>query len=189
MSRPSHEEYHNYLKKRTLKSKLYRNYVLYPRLVKYMKGKGLDLGSGIGEFLAFRPNTLGVDINQENVNFCVAQGLDCQVMVPDVLPFADCEFDSIIMDNVLEHKASPEQVLKEIDRVLKSEGILIVGVPGLKGYQSDPDHKIYYSKYSLRECFLSRGYLFETVFAMPLGCAWMGKFISQFCYYGVFRKP
>lgn len=188
MSNTGYVDYHDYLKERTLKSKLYRKYLLYPKIGKFMAGLGLDLGAGIGEFLAFRPATIGVDINTENVDFCIAQGLDCRLMEIDILPFQDDEFDSIVMDNVLEHIADPLPILAEVDRVLKKDGMLIVGVPGVLGFTGDSDHKIFYSKEDLTATFLNRGYTVEKIFSMPLEWDWLDTRMMQYCYYGVFKK-
>ena len=48
-----YDEYHEFLKARTFKSKLYRKYLLFPRLCKFLTGKALDVGPGIGDFVAF----------------------------------------------------------------------------------------------------------------------------------------
>jgi len=153
-----------------------------------MTGLGLDLGAGIGEFLAFRPGTVGVDINTENVDFCIAQGLDCRLMEMDILPFDGDEFDSIIMDNVLEHIADPIPILTEVDRTLKKGGVLIVGVPGVMGFKCDEDHKVFYSKKDLAATFENRGYAVEKILSMPFEWTWLDNRMSQYCYYGVFRK-
>ena len=42
------------------------------------------------------------------------------------LPFPDNSFDVVVCSEVLEHVSNPEKVLKEINRVLKSDGIAIV---------------------------------------------------------------
>lgn len=183
-----HHKYHEYLKARTLKSKLYRKYLLYPKLSSFMNGIGLDLGAGIGEFVAFRPNTIGVEINLENVNFCKSQGLDVRHMEINLLPFNNDKFDSIIMDNVLEHIEDPKPIISEINRTIKKDGVLVVGVPGIKGYESDSDHKIFYSKEDLMTMFINHGYLVEKIFSMPFEFSWLDARIKQYCYYGVFRK-
>jgi SAM-dependent methyltransferase len=183
-----YSDYHEYLKVRTLKSKLYRRFILYPKLSSFMHGLGLDLGAGIGEFVAFRPNTIGVEINFKNVSLCKSKGLDVRQMDIDLLPFNDNQFDSIIMDNVLEHIENPKPILSEIDRTLKKNGVLIVGVPGVLGYKADPDHKIFYSKEDLKTMFVIQGYMVEKIFSMPFEFSWLDTRITQYCYYGVFRK-
>jgi SAM-dependent methyltransferase len=61
-------------------------------------------------------------ITSSAVEFVVAIGED--------LPFADRTFDGVIVTQVLEHVEHPEIVLKEVVRVLKPSGSVLVGVPG-----------------------------------------------------------
>lgn len=44
-------------------------------------------------------------------------------------PFLDEQFDIVLCNAVLEHIKKDEEVLKELGRILKKKGILIVGVP------------------------------------------------------------
>jgi len=184
-----YDEYHEFLKARTFKSKLYRKYLLFPRLCKFLTGKALDVGPGIGDFVAFRPNTIGVDINPDNVEFCQKErGLDIRLMEINSLPFADEEFDSINMDNVLEHIEDPTLILSEITRVLKKDGIFVVGVPGILGFKTGPDHEVFYSKEDLKITFTNLGYSMVKIFSMPIEWDWLDTRMRQYCYYGVFRK-
>jgi SAM-dependent methyltransferase len=188
MKEMSYDEYYNFLQKRTLKSTIYRKYWLYPRLCKFLTGKVLDVGSGVGDFVKFRPDTVGVDINPDNVQWCQSQDIDIRLMSVNVLPFKDKEFDSINMDNVLEHIKDPELILSEMDRVLKDNGILLVGVPGTLGFETAPDHHTFYSKEDLIKTFVNRGYKVQSVFAMPIEYDWLDSHMEQYCYYGVFKK-
>jgi len=45
------------------------------------------------------------------------------------LPFKDGSFNKIYCSEVLEHLLRPERVVKEISRILKSEGLFILSVP------------------------------------------------------------
>lgn len=45
------------------------------------------------------------------------------------LPYPDASFDVVYSSHVLEHVASENKALEEMKRVLKPEGILIIGVP------------------------------------------------------------
>ena len=44
------------------------------------------------------------------------------------LPFADHSFDTVCCINVIDHSHSPDQILKEIARVTKPDGIFVFGV-------------------------------------------------------------
>ena len=69
-------------------------------------------------------------------------------MLPDVLPFEDISFEAVLLDNVLEYMQSPP-LISEIQRVLRPNGTLLIGVPGSKGMAHDPDHKVAYDEISL----------------------------------------
>ena len=102
------KNYTEFLHTRSLKAKIYRNFILYPKLCKYLSGKTLDLGCGLGDFVKFRTNTIGLDVNPNNVDYCNSLGLNVRLMGEDVIPFGPNEIDSINFDNVLEHIENPE---------------------------------------------------------------------------------
>lgn len=182
------EHYFEYLQRRSWLGWWYRKYWLYPRLCRQLAGHTLDVGCGIGDFLRHRPGTVGVDINPLTVDWCQRQGLDARLMVPDRLPFEAASFDSAILDNVLEHLAQPESLLGEIHRVLRPQGILVVGVPGKRGYASDPDHKTYHDEGSLIATLSRAGYGVRCLFHMPLCSQWLNARMRQYCLYGVFHR-
>ena len=97
---------------------LYRRYWLYPFICRHLKGRAIDVGCGIGDMVAYRPNTTGVDVNPSTVKYCREMGLDVEEMKPDQLPFDNDVFESAILDNVMEHIEAPEKLLAEINRVL-----------------------------------------------------------------------
>ena len=181
-------DYAEYLKQRSLFGHLYRTYWLYPRLARATSGKTLDVGCGIGDFLRFRPGTIGVDVNPETIAYCRAEGFDARQMQPDVLPFGDGEFDTVMLDNVLEHIAQPAPLLREIARVLKPKGRAVVGVPGRKGYASDPDHKRFYDEPGLVAAMATSGFDVVKVMHLPIPMRWLDAHARQYCLYGVFAK-
>jgi SAM-dependent methyltransferase len=168
----------------------YRRRLLYPRLSRRIRGRLLDLGCGIGDMLAFRPGSVGVDVNERTVDHCRRQGLTAFRMEVDHLPFADRSFDTVLMDNVLEHILDPRPLLAEVRRVLLRGGRLIVGVPGRRGWDSDPDHKVFYDDDALRQLLEANGFACQEIFHAPLfGSAWLGRKLRQYCVYGVFVTP
>jgi SAM-dependent methyltransferase len=182
------EDYNAYLLQRSYLGLIYRTYVLYPQIAPYLTGRTLDVGCGIGDMLRFRAGTIGVDINPRNVAHCHRQGLEAYVMEPDVLPFAAHSFESLILDNVLEHIADPRPLLAEIHRVLESGGTIVVGVPGIRGYTSDDDHKVFYDEASLITTFAGSGFAFRKVFYTPMRSRWLDKNMRQYCIYGIFSS-
>lgn len=93
----------------------------------------------------------------------------------DSLPF-DCEeFDVVTMLAVLEHLEKPFEIAKEIFRVLKPGGKLVLTVPSkyskpileLLAYlhmvdsNEIRDHKRYFNKCDIKELFESVGFIIE----------------------------
>lgn len=184
----SEEAYYAYLQTRSLTGRLYRRMWLYPKLCCHLKGRVLDVGCGLGDMLAFRPGTVGVDINPRTVEWCRSRGLDARLMKPDVLPFSGASFDGVVLDNVLEHIADPAALLKDISRVLKPEGVFVVGVPGRCGHDRDPDHKMFYSEERLVQRLAQFNFSCQHLFRMPLCLPWLESYLTQYCLYGVFCR-
>lgn len=182
------EQYLKYLKQRSRLGLWYRRHWLYPQLCRYVEGRTLDVGCGIGDFLSFRPGTVGVDINPSTVEWCRQKRLDVRLMFPDQLPSDDGAFDSVVLDNVLEHLNTPEPLLREIHRILRPVGTMVVGVPGKLGYASDPDHKVYYDESGLISTMEEARFRLTTLFYTPFQLEWLNERMRQYCVYGVFQR-
>lgn len=180
-------KYHNYLLKKSWKGDFYRKFVLYPAISKRLVGKTLDVGCGIGKFLSFRPNTVGVDINPYNVKYCQDKGLTAY-KIEDLWPFEESSFDSVLLDNVIEHISEPTPLLMQINKVLKKGGRLVIGVPGPAGYAYDADHKVFYTEEKLTLLIESIGYKRINSIHMPLKSKFLENKIHQYCYYLTFIK-
>ena len=61
MSKTNNTEYYRYIQSRSLIGDIYRKHFPYPRLTRGLKGKTLDLGYGIGDFLRFNRNGIGFE--------------------------------------------------------------------------------------------------------------------------------
>ena len=184
----SHKKYFEYLKKRSRLGLWYRNHWLYPHICHYLNGHVLDVGCGIGDFLKFRKNTIGVDVNPENIGFCQKMGLYASLIESDHLPFETASFDGIILDNVLEHIQTPEPLLREVHRIIKPFGTFIIGVPGVKGYSKDADHKIFYDKSRLEAIVSPIGFKSQCSFCAPFKSALLDRYLPQYCLYLIFTR-
>lgn len=179
--------YFSYLKSRSKLSLFYRNFVLFPRIKHFTKRKNLDIGCGIGDYLKYDKNSIGVDINLDCVNYCKSLNLDCYQMKEDELPFDSNIFDSILLDNVLEHIENPKLILKEINRVLCPNGNFIIGVPCEKGYEHDNDHKQFYDIKKLKKLLIKEYSLKYYFYTPPFSYAFR-KYFKQVALYAIFIK-
>ena len=185
----THEQYFEYLATRSRLGLLYRRYWLYPRLTRRLAGHTLDIGCGLGDMLAYRPNSVGVDVNPHAVRHCRERGLDARTMQPDCLPFSEAQFDSVVLDNVLEHITDPEPLLAEVHRVTRAGGLLLVGVPGTRGWACDEDHKVFYDEAALRARVCAAGFECTEVFFTPaFRSKWMDQRMRLYCVWGLFTK-
>jgi ubiquinone/menaquinone biosynthesis C-methylase UbiE len=105
--------------------------------------KTLDIGCGAGIYKASFPNHFGVDVVE-------GPGVDKVADAHD-LPFADGEFEQIILSEVLEHLHSPARAVEEMARVLKPEGRLILTVPFVYPLHEAPHDYQRYTEYGLRK--------------------------------------
>lgn len=182
------KQYYDYLKKRSLRSFLYRKYYVYPKYKPFMKGYLLDVGCGIGEILTYYKNSVGVDINNDCVSYCKSLGLKAEVMKVDELPFQDSAFDTLVFDNVLEHIENPYKILKEIYRVMKQDAYLLIGVPGLKGFAYDADHKKFYDQKKLNHTMQENGFELIKNYYTPFKSNFLNNNARQYCLHGIFKK-
>jgi len=95
----------------------------------------LDIGCGSGYLLDLLAKSLpssslsGVDVY---ANSSTKKGWKYKKAdITDGLPFANSEFDCIILGEVIEHVPNPDFLLREIRRVLKKKGKLIISTPNL----------------------------------------------------------
>jgi len=143
------------------KSQIYDNYISthfgkvhggkeeFERVSKYFKknylkhlptdynAKILDLGCGMGHFLYFLEkngytNCVGVDISNENIEFCKKQGFN--VLLSNAFEYLQDPnqlYDAIIMNDILEHFDKQEVILllNLVFERLDGNGRLIIKVP------------------------------------------------------------
>ena len=184
----NYDDYFDQLRRRKRAGLWYRDLWLYPRICRHLSGTVLDIGCGIGDMVRHRPRTVGVDVNHKAVAYCQDQGLKVQLMQPDRLPFMDGEFDGAVLDNVLEHIEQPKPLLEEVRRVLKARGSCVVGVPGERGFDSDPDHKRHYCEAALVHALQSAGFQLSRVFHQPFRSRILDRHFRYYAIYGVFLR-
>jgi SAM-dependent methyltransferase len=112
---------------------------LWEVLRNHKPGRHLDYGAYNGEILNVLAKTevitdgIGVDLNLgvvEEHRLAMNKNVELRYIEKGAkLPFDDDSFDSISMLDVLEHIHDQESILKELNRVLRAGGKLIITVP------------------------------------------------------------
>jgi SAM-dependent methyltransferase len=131
--------------------------------------KILDAGCGTGinlSYLAEFGQVTGVDDSEEAIRFCRRRG-NASVVAADLraLPLADAQFDLITALDVLEHIDDDAVAIKNLVRVTKRGGHLLITVPAFPGLWSEHDeinyHKRRYRKDELRRLVEDAGCAIE----------------------------
>ena len=177
--------------KETLLDKFLRKYrinMVKSTILKYNDCKLLDIGCGWeAKFLKSIENYIsyGVGIDFKPPELKTNKLETIKVTLENKLPFEDLSFDIVTMLAVLEHLTYADDILKEINRVLKPEGRLILTVPSkiakpilefmaynikiIDRLEID-DHKKYYNKKDILESAELSNFIVEKHKYFQLGC-------------------
>lgn len=154
------EKVYHFIKGIALKNKLNLINSLQPN-----KGKILDIGAGTGEFLSVAQqngwNTTGVEPSEKAKQIAINKGVS---FVEALAQLENQTFDVITMWHVLEHVPDLNHQIKELKRLLKPSGYLIVAVPNFNSFDAQhygkfwaaydvPIHFWHFSKTAIQKLF------------------------------------
>jgi len=126
------EKLYHFIKSIALKNKL--NLI---NSLQTNKGKILDIGAGTGEFLSVAKNdgwqTIGVEPSDRAKAIAKNKGVS---FVEETSELENHSFDVISMWHVLEHVPDLDKQIKELKRLLKPTGTLIIAVPNFKSFDA-----------------------------------------------------
>ncbi len=167
------EKLYHFIKNITLKNKLNLINSLQPN-----KGSILDIGAGTGDFLSAAKNdgwqTIGVEPSEKAKSIAKRKGLS---FVKQTKELANNSFDVISMWHVLEHVPDLEKQIKELKRLLKPKGTLLIAVPNFKSFDAKhyekfwaaydvPIHFWHFSKTAIKLLFEKEKMKLEKVLPM-----------------------
>jgi SAM-dependent methyltransferase len=109
----------------------------------------------------------------------------------EILPFEDNRFEGILSTEVFEHVFNLPETLKELHRVLKKDGVMLITCPFVIAEHETPNHFANYTEYGI--CHLLRQSGFKIIFYNKLGTsiqAQMQMFMSYLDSYviGKFKR-
>ena len=129
------------------------------------KGFLLDIGAGTGDFLLTAKNngwdTIGFEPNSKAKEIAQKKGINFTEKTADL---QDHSFDVITMWHVLEHVLDLEIQIKELKRLVKKDGTIIVAVPNFNSFDAKyynefwaafdaPRHLWHFSKTAIEKLF------------------------------------
>lgn len=106
---------------------------------RYAKGTSLlDVGCAQGFFLFNASmagyNAKGIEIARDAAEYARKEfGLDVEAKPFEELQFPENHFDVVTLWQVLEHVPYPLKMLKDVHRILKPGGLLVVSTPNIEG--------------------------------------------------------
>jgi ubiquinone/menaquinone biosynthesis C-methylase UbiE len=126
----------------------------------------LDVGCGTGANVsAFTQlaTTTGIDASMDALHFCRNRGINAVALSPvEVLPFGRATFDIVTALDVLEHTDDDLLCLREIHRVSKERGLVLITVPAYGFLWSEHDealkHRRRYTAHELRNKLALTGF-------------------------------
>lgn len=103
--------------------------------------KILDLGCALGFFIELVKKqgweAKGVEFSEDAAQYAKKElGLEVYTGSIEEVGFPSASFDVVTMLDVLEHVVSPNKILKEVNRILKREGLILATVPNVSGAEA-----------------------------------------------------
>jgi SAM-dependent methyltransferase len=112
----------------------------------YATGRLLDVGCGSKPYKQFFAVDRHIGIDWSNSLQC----LEVEAFATaEALPFGDCVFDSVLCTEVLEHLRHPEMAIREMARVLKPGGNIIISVPFIHELHEEPFDFLRFTSFGL----------------------------------------
>ena len=156
----------------------------------------MDLGCGTGFNITYLhdlgyENITGVDFSSDALAYCSARNLT-KLICGDAnhLPFHATSYEVILALDIIEHLEDDEKTLRDIFRVLKPGGSLIIFVPAYKflwSFQDEISHHVRrYTAHELRSKALTVGFEIQKItyantFLFPV--IWAGRLVLK-----IFRR-
>ena len=142
------------------------------------RGELLDIGAGTGDFLVAAKNDgwqiTGIEPSEKPKSIAINKGIS---FAKDLTELKNNSFDVITMWHVLEHVPDLEFQIKELKRLIKPTGTIIIAVPNFNSFDAHyygkfwaaydvPRHFWHFSKTAIQKLFANENLKLVTVLPM-----------------------
>jgi 2-polyprenyl-3-methyl-5-hydroxy-6-metoxy-1,4-benzoquinol methylase len=143
------------------------------------KGKLLDIGAGTGDFLITAKQngweTIGIEPSEKAKSIAIKKGVN---FIESTGSIESHSLDVITMWHVLEHVPDLEKQIRELKRLIKPNGTILIAVPNFNSYDAKhygnfwaaydvPRHLWHFSKTAIKILFEREGLQLQKVLPMP----------------------
>jgi 2-polyprenyl-3-methyl-5-hydroxy-6-metoxy-1,4-benzoquinol methylase len=156
------------------------------------KGNLLDIGAGTGEFLAVAQQngwqTVGVEPSEKAKSIAIKKGVS---FVENSSMLSDASIDVITMWHVLEHVPDVEQQIRELSRLVKPNGAILIAVPNFNSFDAEyygnfwaaydvPRHLWHFSKTAIKSLFQKQGLQLVQVLPMKFDAFYVSMLSEKY---------
>jgi len=91
-------------------------------------GKGVEIGAGTGRFSLPLKVSLGIEPSKAMRNIAISRGVNIVAGTAEFLPVVNGSYDYALLVTVVCFLDTPETAFREVNRILKPGGFIIVGL-------------------------------------------------------------
>lgn len=129
-----------------------REFMIYCQ--KYISGRVVDLGAGKAKYKEIIKKSA-----KDYVAFDMFPGVNIDIVGDIINTGLSADFfDTVICTQVFEHIPKPWLAVKEINRILKNDGICIVTAPFIQASHADPHDYFRYTTEGMKSLFEGEGF-------------------------------
>lgn len=134
------------------------------RLSRNALGDLLDLGCGdVPLYGLYRDRVSSVTCVDWADSPLAVRHVDHLFDLNEPIPLAGESFDTVVLSDVLEHLYEPKRALREVGRLLRPGGLLLMNVPFMYGLHGQPHDHFRYTRFSLGKMLSEAGLRVELI--------------------------
>lgn len=153
-----------------------------------IQGKTLDIGCGTKPYEIFFNSSEYIGLEIETQTNLQQKNAD-YYYDGKTFPFENSSFDSAVCNQVLEHVFTPNEFIKEINRILKIDGTLLLTVPFVWDEHEQPFDYARYSSFGLTYLLSENGFEIIEIKKLTPNAEIFFQLINAYLYKITYKIP